>query len=417
MEAESASDTPDTDWEQMEPLLDEALAKLGEKDRQAVLLRFFDNKSLAEVGRYLTASEDAARKRVTRALEKLRRHFSKRGVVLTGAAIGGAISANSAGAAPVALAKAIAAVAAAKGAAASGSTLTLVKGTLKLMTWMKAKSAIVVGILLALAPAGVALKSAYFPAEPSYQGRKLLEWLADVDYPQPQEKRRLAAEAIRQMGRKTLRFLLADLGDDRFRKVHYGEPDKRSWDVRSRQASWAFEALGPIAKSAIPELNKLLEKNPGFVPCALGGIGLPALPTLLHSLTNGSFWVRDTTASALANAVSYGKITPEQAQAALPVALENLTYSDTNEPLQGNTRWRAAGLLAALRLEPDVCVPALIRGLSDPNPTVAGECALALGCFRQDAKAAIPALKKMAGSTNQMLRTFAAASLTNIGPP
>ena len=50
-------------WEQMSPLLDEALATLGEKDRQAVLLRFFENKSLAEVGNSLGVGEDTARKR------------------------------------------------------------------------------------------------------------------------------------------------------------------------------------------------------------------------------------------------------------------------------------------------------------------------------------------------------------------
>ena len=62
-------------WQQISPLLDEALAQLGEKDRQAVLLRFFENKSLAEVGNRLGTGEDTARKRVSRALEKLRRYF------------------------------------------------------------------------------------------------------------------------------------------------------------------------------------------------------------------------------------------------------------------------------------------------------------------------------------------------------
>jgi HEAT repeat protein len=226
-----------------------------------------------------------------------------------------------------------------------------------------------------------------------------------------------AVEAIRHMGTRTLPFLLADLDIGNSRRIHYARPDTRTSDERSSQAVRAFEALGPLGKSAIPELKTLLEKNPGYVPLALAGIGPPAVPTLLNCLTNGSFWVRDNTAAALANALFSGRITPEQAQGALPVALENLTYSDTNELFQVNTRCRAAGLLAALQLEPEVSVPALIRGLSDPKPAVAGGCAAALGSSRQDAKAAIPALRKMAGSTNQMLRTFAAASLTNIGPP
>jgi len=78
-------------WPQIAPLLDAAMAGLGEKDRNAVVLRFFENKSLGEVGRALGASEDAAKMRVNRALEKLRKFFSKRGVTLSGAIIAGAV--------------------------------------------------------------------------------------------------------------------------------------------------------------------------------------------------------------------------------------------------------------------------------------------------------------------------------------
>jgi len=138
-------------WSHMSPLLDEALAALGEKDRQAVLLRFFENKSLAEVGSSLDTGEDTARKRVSRALEKLHRYFSKRGIASTTAVIGETISTNSVQAMPAALAKTVAAVAIAKGAAASGSTLTIIKGALKLMAWTKAKTAIVVGVGVLLA--------------------------------------------------------------------------------------------------------------------------------------------------------------------------------------------------------------------------------------------------------------------------
>ena len=151
MQSEFQSPAADEIWNQMSPLLDEALATLGEKDRQAVLLRFFENKSLAEVGNALGAGEDTARKRVSRALEKLNRYFAKRGVSSTTAIIAGEISANSIQAAPVALAKSVTAVAIAKGAVASGSTLTLIKGALKIMAWTKAKTAVVAGAIMILA--------------------------------------------------------------------------------------------------------------------------------------------------------------------------------------------------------------------------------------------------------------------------
>ena len=133
-------------WTRIAPLLDDALDKLGPRDRDAIALRFFENKSMAEIGTALGASEDAAKVRVNRALEKLRKIFTKRGVTLTALEIAGAVSANSVQAAPVGLAKTISVVAFTKGAAAGGSTLTLVKGALKLMAWTKAKTIVAVGV-------------------------------------------------------------------------------------------------------------------------------------------------------------------------------------------------------------------------------------------------------------------------------
>ncbi len=144
-------------WAQIEPLLGSALAELGEKDHDAIVLRYFQNKSLSEVGAAMGGSEDAAKKRVSRALEKLRRSFAKRGVVSTASVIAGAISANSIQGAPAALAKSITAAALTKGAAASGSTLTLIKGALKVMAWTKAKTAVAAGAIAVLSAGTVAV--------------------------------------------------------------------------------------------------------------------------------------------------------------------------------------------------------------------------------------------------------------------
>ena len=138
--------TPDPVWQQLAPLLDDAMMRLGCRDREAVVLRFFKGRTLGEVAAALNIKEPAAQKRVSRALEKLRNHFARRGVDSTAAVIGETISANSIQAAPVALAKSVTAVAIAKGAAASTSTLTLIKGALKIMAWTKAKTAIVAGM-------------------------------------------------------------------------------------------------------------------------------------------------------------------------------------------------------------------------------------------------------------------------------
>ena len=150
----------DETWNQIAPLLDGAMEHLGQKDHDALVLRFFENRNFREVGTAQGTSEDAAKMRVNRALEKLRKFFTKRGVVSTATIIAGAISASSVQAAPVALAKSVTAVAVVKGAAASASTLTLIKGALKIMAWTKAKTAIVIGagVLLAAGTATVAVK-------------------------------------------------------------------------------------------------------------------------------------------------------------------------------------------------------------------------------------------------------------------
>ena len=175
MQSEILPTAPDAFWEQMSPLLDEALATLGETDRQAVLLRFFENKSLAEVGNSLGTGEDTARKRVSRALEKLHRYFAKHGISSTTDVLAGAISANSVQAAPVALAKSITVAAMAKGVAASGSIPALVKGVLKLMAWHNAKAAIITGAAIVLATGTApllvkAVNSARADAHPDIQG-------------------------------------------------------------------------------------------------------------------------------------------------------------------------------------------------------------------------------------------------------
>ena len=155
-----ANETEPELWPQMAPLLEDAMGQLGEKDRNAIALRFFEGKSFQEIGAAFGASDNAAKKRVAHALEKLHRYFSKHGVSSTTAIIAGAISANSAHAAPVGLATTITATVI-KGPAVAASTLALVKGTLKVMTWMKLKIAlsITAALLLAGGAMTVALSS------------------------------------------------------------------------------------------------------------------------------------------------------------------------------------------------------------------------------------------------------------------
>ncbi len=138
---------PDTSlWEQISPLLDDAMGRLGEKDRNAIVLRFFENRTPQEVAAALKLNDVTARKRVSRALEKLQKFLFKRGIASTAGTLAGAISTHSVQPAPVALVKIIAAAALAKGAAASIPTLALAKTTVITLT-MKTKIIVATAII------------------------------------------------------------------------------------------------------------------------------------------------------------------------------------------------------------------------------------------------------------------------------
>jgi RNA polymerase sigma factor (sigma-70 family) len=119
------------DWEMLRPTLDEVMHQLKETDREAILLRYFENQPFGEVGAKLRLNENAARMRVERALEKLRTIFAKRGIT-TATALASVISANAVQLAPANLATTITAGSV---AAAGTGTFTI----LKIMTATKLK--------------------------------------------------------------------------------------------------------------------------------------------------------------------------------------------------------------------------------------------------------------------------------------
>jgi len=116
-------------WQRIAPLLDEALEHLGEKDRDAIALRFIERKSLKQVAEKLGVSEDGAQKRVTRAIEKLRAFFTRHGKSVSAVALAGALASNSVQAAPAALAVSIAAAVTSQGALTGSTVAALAKAT------------------------------------------------------------------------------------------------------------------------------------------------------------------------------------------------------------------------------------------------------------------------------------------------
>lgn len=101
---EPASTEPGPVWADLRPLLDEAMSELAATDRDAVLLRYFEGKDLRAVGAALGLSEDAARKRISRAVDILREFLASRGIKTTGAALSAALSLHAVQIAPGGLA-------------------------------------------------------------------------------------------------------------------------------------------------------------------------------------------------------------------------------------------------------------------------------------------------------------------------
>jgi RNA polymerase sigma factor (sigma-70 family) len=125
------------DWTHVEPFLDEAMHTLDDTDRAAVLLRYFENKSFREVGQTLGTSDDAAQKRVSRAVERLREFLSKHGVTVGASGLVVVISANAVQAAPIGLAATISTAAIFAGTAVSTSTVIAATKAIAMTTLQK----------------------------------------------------------------------------------------------------------------------------------------------------------------------------------------------------------------------------------------------------------------------------------------
>src|SRR5689334_13280026 len=120
MQESTGHNENETDWAHIQPVLDEAIDSLADADREALLLRFFKNLDFRAVGSALGVNDDTAQKRVSRALERLRGFFARRGITVSIAALAAVLSSKAVQAAPVGFAVSLAA---AKSIADVGATV------------------------------------------------------------------------------------------------------------------------------------------------------------------------------------------------------------------------------------------------------------------------------------------------------
>jgi hypothetical protein len=249
----NAMNASTADWTHIEPLLDEAMDALDDTDRTAVLLRYFENKSLREVGAAIGVGDDAAQKRVSRAVERLREFFIKRGVTVGAAALAVLLSANAVQSAPVGLAATIAAGAVLAGTVVQTSTVIAATKTIAMTTLQKT------AITAALA---AAVSTGIFEAHQASQLRQQNQTL--------QQEQSVLAAQIQQMQQEhgDLTNRLASLLAEN-KGLTSGRNATELLKLRgevARLQNAANDSTDAAAKALVDKVNRLklrLEQTPG----------------------------------------------------------------------------------------------------------------------------------------------------------
>ena len=259
---------PEDAWLDVRRVLDDLMHELNDTDREAILLRYFERKALAEIGARLGLSENAARMRVDRALEKLRSELSKRGITSTAAALGLALTERAVGAAPASLVAEVSQSALASvGANASvASSLSKLLGP-SLLKWVGAA---------ALASLGVALLirhvvTAEVPAPVAAKAPTATQPAANVpsQSPLPAALSTVLAAPLDTTNKMTLHIVTADSG----KPVPDVQVDYWVWDGKvHHKKPLPANRLGicevPVPRSTITKLILVSERD-GFADTRL----------------------------------------------------------------------------------------------------------------------------------------------------
>ncbi|HVY69846.1 MAG TPA: sigma-70 family RNA polymerase sigma factor [Verrucomicrobiae bacterium] len=242
----SDTNDPSADWRHIEPVLDEAMNSLDETDRAALLLRYFENQSLREIGLALGASEDAAQKRVSRALDRLREFFAQRKITVGASGLAALVSANSIQAAPAGLAAAVATGALAGMTAAATSATVTITSAIAMTAIQKA----IVGAVLAVAIAGGLYEAS--------QARSLRQQVQSL---QEEQKRLLVLNAQKIAPRPEP--ATSRPAEDSAVKTKPGETLKLRGEVsRLKQENAAISSTSGLSKlTANPEAKKMMREQ------------------------------------------------------------------------------------------------------------------------------------------------------------
>lgn len=261
------SPEPEADWERIAPDLDEALTELDDADRDALLSRYFQRKSAREIAEALGITEDAAQKRLSRAIERLRALLAARGVKAGAGGLILAISSSAVQAAPLGLSAAIS-------TALVGTTpVSLAASTTKAITMTTFQKTAIIATLVAAVGTGIyqARRASILQAEAEFQRQRQSQFAAQVaqlilagqdaarrlDAVREENARlnRNAIELLRLRGELTQLRAASDQARDAAATT---EMALKSWLARVRELKRLPERM---PGKAIPELRLLTEED------------------------------------------------------------------------------------------------------------------------------------------------------------
>jgi hypothetical protein len=252
-------------WNQIEPLLDHAMGELDRKDHDALVVRFFEGRNFKEASALLGTTEAGAKMRVNRALERLRKIFTKRGISISAAVIAGAVSMNSVHAAPATLAASVT-MAAVKGTAVTTSTATLIQLTLKYMAWTKVKIATAIGAVALLSVGTATVMTQPSPAPTTTTKPK-----TETGYTTPEATLQTLIAALKAADHQKF---AASCTPEKAAQFHARNADKSPEELKQEALAQAkaFEKLEVVSKRTIsPTEIHMHIKGVGHSPGASAG--------------------------------------------------------------------------------------------------------------------------------------------------
>ena len=289
-----SEDSPNEAWQRVRPVLDDALHELKEADRAVVVLRFLEDRTLGEVGARLGLTENAARMRADRALEKLRGLLARRGITSTASSLGAALAIGVVTPAPAALAATITSTALASGAAAGATTLTL----MEFMSIPKVQ----IGLIGALALTSI--------AAPVWQQTRLERARSENAQLRAQQKEQSRAQETE------LAALRGEAGRLRTLEADHAELERlRQWKVETQPELLRLRGMAGVARRANMEAEALRAQ----LARQTNGAGAALLSGPMGDLMNQG--MKQQFEGKLSRMTATLHLTPEQARAARDILM------------------------------------------------------------------------------------------------